>query len=330
MNKYLFKLWIFTFAFLGISCQNNQHSSDLEKDLNLSYTVYKKADNFYSISSDEDPFLKTTYMDFDANVIKDIEIDEPGLYLFIDINLNRIKPVYFKEKITTTYYKIKQDNEDLQWLEDHIDFFRHFKNGNEVSDEILSLLDIPKDYLSRVESLEKLTGIEKNILLSIIQDIYVFKYFIMEMEGKEIAKNIELNEIINKEQYKYNFLTSEFLINDNLNIKYIDENLKNFIILKNIIVRERNFDKALINLYQNQLDSMAIILPDLYQRAPDLFHISFNVMNALESYSVLDENKDSIYVSEYLSDDYTIFYFWGTWCYPCKLFEKEKMGTLKS
>lgn len=320
------------FVCIGLALFSLQCKKLSDQDVDLKYVVYKKIEDFYTLSQSQDPTLKNTLIDFDQNIISEILIEEPGLYLFVDLEGNRTRLVYFKKPAEEKQYKIKHHHESLKWLEEYLDTFKDSELIEEDPVAFVGMYDLPSGYHQKVDDIVAYTGVDKNVLLSIIQDWYMGKFVLMNIvniSSPDCLKGAE--EIITQQQYHYNYLSNGIIMIDQMygwKPHYIDSNTFNFISLQNEYKYTDIIEKNTLEIYQDLLDSMSVHLPDLYSRAPSLFSVSNNILRAGGHYKVLNDQRDSVLVIDYMTEDYTLFYFWGTWCYPCKVFEKEKMSEL--
>jgi len=334
MKNYLISTFI-VLLLINYSCnyKEEQFSSEFIENLNFTSVYYKDFNNFHSHDLNSDSLVQFAEIDREERIIKDIDVKTPGLYVFCTIEKEFLF-AYFDKPIKQKYFRIPEQDENIQWLEKYSNVYSNIIATNDhPALEELDDFDIPEDYKKRVGNLVSLTKVDKNVLLSFLQDYSLTKYYFMYFMGLKKPENIEIKEIVTADEYQYNMMSSscihifsylEFVPN------YFNKDIYEFMIVKNRINDIKDTNQERIKKIQEDLDSMSNKLPALYEKYPQLFHFSINVMDALKKYPVVSEEGDTAYLIDYIDSEYTILYSWGTWCGPCLRFDKERLPALSA
>ena len=334
MKKYLLTTLIATLLFINYSCNNKeeQFSSEFIENLDFISVYYKDFNHFYSIDLNTDSLFQLAEIDREERIIKDVDVKKPGLYTFFTVDQEFIF-VYFENPVKQEYFRIPEQDENIQWLEKYVNGYYSIAITNELPElEELDVFNLPEDYKERVNNLVSLANLDKNFLLSFLQDYSLKKYMIMYFMDVEKPENPEIQEIITADEYQYNFSSSSSVfIFSYLEFvpDYFNKDIYDFIIAKDMMRSVEGINQERIKEYQRDLDSMANKLPELYEKFPQLFHFSFNVIDALKKYPLVNEEGDTAFLIDYMDAEYTILYSWGTWCGPCLRFDKERLPEIK-
>lgn len=318
MLKYITFLFCFLFSYSFLQAQD--------------LVIYKKMDKMFTMTSAADAQLQNAVLDNESNRLSTLNIDEPGLYLFVLLSNNSMRLAYFDKPINTEQYSFNNQDEDIQWLEDNFNYFhvllQEAENKQWAEEEVLNKahsFKLAEDYENRLVNISQKYKIVKNFLKTFLQDFLAFDKLMRQKENLPI--------ILSKEDYHFNFFSTGLYFYEmmtNSQLPYLPEDLRMFIKLYNEIVNAEQLTTELMQSYQILLDEQAVLHPDIYKNMREAFHLKINVMSSLTSLPVLDENKNSVYIKDYIQSPYFIIYAWGTWCYPCEVFEKEKMSDLKN
>lgn len=334
MKKYLLTTLIFTLLLINYSCNNKeeQFSSEFIENLDFISVYYKDFNNLHSHDLNSDSLVQFAEIDREERIIKDINVKKPGLYAFLTTEKEFVF-VYFENPVKQEYFPIPEQDENIQWLEEYVNgYYNLISTYEDFELEGLDIFDIPEDYKERVNNLVDLTKADKNVLLSFLQDYSLIKYGMMYFKGMEKPENPEIREIITADEYQYNSLSSSsvFIFSYLESVPdYFNKDIYDFIIAKDMMRSVEGINQERIKEYQRDLDSMANKLPELYEKFPQLFHFSFNVMDALKKYPLVNEEGDTAFLIDYIDAEYTILYSWGTWCGPCLRFDKERLPEIK-
>lgn len=262
------------------------------------YTTYKKlTDNIQLYDMDEENLI------LDYN--QPFRINDPALYIFMSSN----KQFIIRNLIAGqyTFNKIKSSHVEFPQVEHYLNviFFDTVElniNKKEIKPQIIT------------ES-AKATDVEKKILLSIVQDAINTKIFFSERDNY-----IQL--IDNKNEYKYNFLSSTFLTeNDNTFYDdFISENIKNIRKLKNRYSEGLLKGKDDFIRIRDSLNYLKSIETDYYKNFPKDFIVPISIDKDFELRGI---HLETYSLQKLISDKYTIIYFWGTWCAYCPKVSSE-------
>src|SRR5690606_31204635 len=197
MKKYLISTFI-VLLLINYSCnyKEEQFSSEFIENLNFTSVYYKDFNNFHNINLNADSLVQITEIDREERIIKNIDVKTPGLYVFCTIEQEFLF-AYFDKPIKQKYFRIPEQDENIQWLEKYSNVYSNIIATNDhPALEELDNFEIPEDYEKRVGNLVSLTKVDKNVLLSFLQDCSLLKYNIMYFMGLERPENIEIKKVI--------------------------------------------------------------------------------------------------------------------------------------